>query len=1353
MNVQSIKSNKWARRGAWAVVGVLVLWAIGWLAVPPILKSQAQKIASKQLGRKVTIGAVAFKPWTLELTVTDLAVATADGAGQQLHVQRIYIDGSVQSILRLAPVVDGVKVDDPSLKLTRVSDGHYDIDDILARFNQPSSKPAGKPLQFALYNLVLSGGSVDFTDKVVGKTQQLRDLALSVPFVSNFDSKRDVLVAPRLAFTLNGSHFDSSAEATPFAQTHKTDATLKLAGFDLAPYLGYLPASLPVRLQSGVIDADIKVAFEQAPATSVKLSGMVQASHVKLTDARTQDLLAFDALKLTLAEVQPLAQQARISSIELTGPNLAVRRDVAGRLNLDFASTPAAGSTVPTATKDGAKSEGVATATASKYSETGAWKIEIDKVAVYGGTLAWTDETTAPHAQLELRELTLDAAAIALPFTKPLQFSGSALLSSAAAAAAGPGAGAPASPTAQAASLSFGGSATDRALSMAANVKALPLALAAPYLASFIEPGLNGQLTAELNADWRAAPPDGAPAGSASGLQVGVKQLTLQNLALTDGKSVTKPLRGQPRNPALPSVKQIEVADAQVDLERQIVSVGKLTVTDPHASVERGADKRWMFEHWLKKPAATDTSRISESKRRVAIARPWQVAINELAVEGGAVSYRDAATPRPVAFEVSALKVELQDFALDSKKTSPLVVSARIGAGRTEPGRLDFHGDLGLNPISAQGQLQAVRLPLHAFEPYFGAALNIRLLRADASFKGQVHYLDTKGGPLVKVTGDSVLEDFRANSVLPTGVAATVAAPTAATSAIGRAPAAAPSSAGATALPSPDESRPLVSEPLLQWKALSVRGLDLAMKPGSATRVNVRETALSDFFARIIINPNGRINLQDLVKSSAQPGAVASMASAAAVPPAVSMSAGGPVARENSMFSGPATPPPHVATAAAPVAAADSGPAAIIHIGPISLINGKVLFSDHFIKPNYSADLTELTGKLSAFSSVALAGAPQMADLELNGRAEGTASLEITGKLNPLAKPLALDITGKVHDLELPPLSPYAVKYSGHEIERGKMSMDVHYVVLPNGQLTAQNSLVLNQLSFGDEVKGAPASLPVKLAVALLADRDGVINLDLPISGSLNDPQFSLGPIIFKAIINIIVKAVTAPFSLLANAFGGSGGQQLNTVVFAPGSATLTPEARDGMDKVAKALAERPKLKMTVVGAASLDAEREGYRRERLNAMVRAEKRREALLAPDKAATPAATASAPASTASAAAPPTATTVSESEYPALLKQVYRHADFTKPRNLIGMAKDIPQAQMESLLMANIPVTEDTMRQLALARGETVKDYLATKKVPSDQLFLGAPKTAAGQPASGSDAGAKWTPHADLSLATQ
>ncbi|MDB5885817.1 MAG: hypothetical protein JWR74_1988, partial [Polaromonas sp.] len=415
---------------------------------------------------------------------------------------------------------------------------------------------------------------------------------------------------------------------------------------------------------------------------------------------------------------------------------------------------------------------------------------------------------------------------------------------------------------------------------------------------------------------------------------------------------------------------------------------------------------------------------------------------------------------------------------------------------------------------------------------------------------------------------------------------------------------------------------------------------------------------------------------------------------------------------------------------AAPIQAAVGGLEPVINVGPISLINGKVAFSDRFVKPNYSADLSEMTGKLSAFSSVApSAGAlPAMADLELRGKAEGTASLEILGKLNPLAKPLALDITGKVRDLDLPPLSPYAIKYSGYGIQRGKMSVDVNYVVQPSGQLTAKNKLVLNQLSFGDKDEGSAASLPVKLAVALLADRNGVIDLDLPISGSLNDPQFSLGPVIVKVILNVIVKAITAPFSLLSHALGGGGGDELARVAFAPGSMQLTTDARAALDKVAKALADRPALELTVVGTGNLEAERSGFQREQLAAQVRAEKRRQ-----QERQGPGADDSTTAQT----------VVGPDEYPALLKSVYARADFPKPRNLVGLSKDLPVVEMENLLLAGIAVTPQALQELAARRGLTVRDYLVSRDLPASRLFLGAAKLV--------PAGEKWVPHAELNLA--
>jgi hypothetical protein len=699
----------------------------------------------------------------------------------------------------------------------------------------------------------------------------------------------------------------------------------------------------------------------------------------------------------------------------------------------------------------------------------------------------------------------------------------------------------------------------------------------------------------------------------------------------------------------LPKFKQLEVIDTQVDLAKQTARVGKVTLRAPQVAVARDEQGHWMFERWLKAATASAAAPVTEAPPTAKPASSWQVAVAEVNLEDGTVALDDRLPSKPVTATLSALKVQAKTLTLDGKKPAPLTVSARIKAGQTEPGTITYNGTVMWSPVVAQGTLTALQIPAHAFAPYVADKLNIELLRADASLKGTVRYAATAAGPEVQLRVDAALEDFRSNSVQTTG---------------------------AQGLP--------VGEELLSWKSLNVPGIALDMVPTKAMQVRVREAALTDFYARVVVSPQGRLNLQDLVKSDA--------AAAAPTAPKVSPTA--------------ATPDP------------------VISIGPVSLVNGKVLFSDRFIRPNYSADLTELTGKLSQFSSQAVDGVAQLADLELRGRAEGSAALEITGKVNPLANPLALDINGVVRDLELPPLSPYAIKYAGYGIERGKLSMVVNYLIKPDGQLTANNSIVLNQLSFGEKVEGAPNSLPVKLAVSLLADRNGVIDLNLPISGSINDPQFSVGPVIWKVITNLIAKALTAPFSLLANAFGG--GDELSNVAFAPGSSALSAPAKQGLDKVAKALIDRTGLKLTVQGIASLEGERDALKRERLTGLVMAEKRRRAAAAGQGTTVVAG-------------------VAEAEYPVLLKEVYKRSDITKPRNLVGMAKDLPQGEMEALLLANIGVNDDAMRELALNRGVAVRDYLAAQKVESERLFLGAVKTVAPE--------GEWKPRAELNLTSR
>lgn len=1236
-HLTALRQRRWFKPATRALAALLGVWALSWLSVPALVKGPLERLASEQLGRTVTVGSLDFKPWSLELTLRDITVAGAKGAeGQaQLTIGRVYVDAELQSVLRLAPVVDAFTVENPVLRLTHLGQGRYDVDDVIAKLaapkDAPETPPSTEPARLALYNLLLQGGRVDFTDNAVGKTHSVQDLLLSVPFISTLSDKKEVRVEPRLAFTLEGSRFDSSAQSTPFAQTRHADAHIRWDDLDLAPYLGYLPASLPIQLKAATLDVDVKLAFEQTPRLAVKLSGQVQTRDVKMTDREGQDLLAFDRLTVDMADVRPFEQVVNLAQVELLKPVLHAQRDAAGRLNLaQLSGGPAPASPPKEAASQPAKSSTKAAVP---------WAVSVARASVRDGTVHWGDQTSQPAAALQARSLGLELTNLALPLQKPVAFKGDFVLPAVAAQGVPEG------------KLAFEGEATTQNARVQITTEALALQLAAPYVAQHLEPTVAGQLTGTLGVQWQAPPAD----KNATGLTVTAGPLALEQLALRqNGKSLV-------------SLGKLEVKGLQVPVDKRTVSLESLALNTPTLAVERGSDGRWMFERWAKVQAQTPTPASETTAAKAATDAPWVVRVGELALQGGAVAFADNAQPRPVALEVSALDVSAKNLATDSGKPGAFTLSARAAAGKgnakSVAGKIDYQGTLALQPLATKGKLDATRVPLHGLDGYLAQQLAIELLRADVGFRGQVAFAQTDKGPSLKLAGDAAIEDLKANS---------------------------------TAASTP-MTEAQVGEELLAWKSLNLRGLNVATAPGTAPKVQVGETSLQDFFARITINEAGRINLRDIVKGEPQTPPVTAATAAASAP----------------------VPSASAASATQPVHTAARDPLApVVQFGPMSLVNGKVLFSDFFIKPNYSADLTELTGKLGAFSSEAPGSEPQLAALELLGRAEGSASLEVSGQLNPLAQPLALDIAGKVRDLDLPPLSPYSVKYAGHGIERGKLSVDVTYKVLPNGQLTASNRIVLNQLTFGEPVAGAPNSLPVRLAVALLADRRGVIDLDLPISGSLNDPQFRIGPVIGKIILNLIGKALTSPFSLLASAFGG--GVEMSSVAFAPGSATLSPEAQQNLGKVAKALVDRPALKLTVTGTANLEAEREGLQRERLQQLVRAEKRR-------------------------AQPDGTEPVTADEYPALLKAAYGRASIPKPRNLVGIAKDLTVPEMEALLMANQPATEAMAAELAAQRGHAIQSYLAAQKLPAERLFLAAPKTGSQVP--------KGAPQAELSLATQ
>jgi hypothetical protein len=187
-----------------------------------------------------------------------------------------------------------------------------------------------------------------------------------------------------------------------------------------------------------------------------------------------------------------------------------------------------------------------------------------------------------------------------------------------------------------------------------------------------------------------------------------------------------------------------------------------------------------------------------------------------------------------------------------------------------------------------------------------------------------------------------------------------------------------------------------------------------------------------------------------------------------------------------------------------------------VRIDEVVFKNGNINFQDRFIKPNYRANRTQLSGRVGPLYP------GQPGNVAITGTVNRSAPLELKGKVDPFGKEIYLDLSAKVKGIDLPSFSPYSSRYIGYEIAKGKLSVDLRYFI-EKGQLRAENNIFLDQFTLGPKVESPDAiSLPVELAVSLLKNSRGEIDINLPISGSINDPEFSIGGLIVKVFFNLI---------------------------------------------------------------------------------------------------------------------------------------------------------------------------------------------------------------------------------------
>lgn len=455
------------------------------------------------------------------------------------------------------------------------------------------------------------------------------------------------------------------------------------------------------------------------------------------------------------------------------------------------------------------------------------------------------------------------------------------------------------------------------------------------------------------------------------------------------------------------------------------------------------------------------------------------------------------------------------------------------------------------------------------------------------------------------------------------------------------------------------------SAELLRWKAIDISAIHF---DSTTSRTEIGTIALNDFFARLLLTPSGQLNLGNIV------------------------------VRENETSSVDAATAATAATASAnpaPVATTTELP---VRIDRISLRNGNINFTDQFIKPNYRANLTGLKGQIGPIHP------GKTTTIDIRGAVDRSAPLTIKGKGDFLGKQFFLDLTATAKGIDMPPFSPYSGKHVGYAIQKGKLSVDVNYRV-EDGQLGAQNQIFLDQLTLGDKIDSPDAvSLPLKLAIALLQNRRGEINLRLPLTGSINDPQFSISSIIWEAFLNILTKAATAPFALLGSLFGD--GESLSELNFPPGHATLEEDAVKQLQSLSQVLQDRPKLNLEITGLADPVYDHDELKRALLKQKVKNRKITET-----------------AKKGQVSDSTDEIELSEADYARYLENIYDEAEFEKPKNFIGLTKSLPVAEMEELILKNTEISEDDLRTLAEQRANAAYIWLIEQgEISNERIFL-------------------------------
>ncbi|WP_137820397.1 DUF748 domain-containing protein [Pseudomonas sp. 2FG] len=385
-----------------------------------------------------------------------------------------------------------------------------------------------------------------------------------------------------------------------------------------------------------------------------------------------------------------------------------------------------------------------------------------------------------------------------------------------------------------------------------------------------------------------------------------------------------------------------------------------------------------------------------------------------------------------------------------------------------------------------------------------------------------------------------------------------------------------------------------------------------------------------------------------------------------------------------------------------------------IHLGEISINDGSANFADFSLTPNFATAIQQLNGQIGPLDS----RNPKPAKVDIKGKVDRYAPVSILGNLNPFEPLDSLDLTTSFKHVELTTLTPYSGKFAGYRIRKGRINLDLHYRI-EKGQLTAENKLVVEKLQLGERVDSPDAvDLPVRLAVALLKDSEGKIEIELPVSGDLNNPEFSVMPIVWQTLRNLVLRAAQAPFKFIGGLVGGGSAVDLSTVQFAAGSDELDGNAESALSTLSAALKERPSLRLEVEGLSAAKSDGPLLAQQRLQREYQYIYYKILQRRGDKVPAEASQLEVP----------------EDEQAPMLEGIYRtRLKQQPPADWTELGDDERSAKLREGVLNFWGQSELLLRQLGQARAASIKDYLVAKGGLADEriylldVSLGEPGT--------------------------